>query len=128
MLQGTAVSDETIKDMGPNKLRRFWESARIELAEFDAPPVSYPTTRKEPADAPPQAEAPTAPEAEAPPIDDAPDPVAPGLSVKDLGGSWFEVTIDGESEKVRGRKALEDLVGTQEEVDELLAAGQEPSE
>jgi hypothetical protein len=36
---GSIVPDWVIKDMGGAKLRRFWESHRIELAEFDAPDV-----------------------------------------------------------------------------------------
>ncbi len=37
---GSLVPERVIKSMGPAKLRRFWESRRIELAEFEAPNVA----------------------------------------------------------------------------------------
>ncbi len=123
---GSIVPDEIIEDMGRVKLRRFWEAGRIELSEFEAPSIALPTRPmmkavRSPEEAsneqsPEQAPTEAAPEAEAVAADS-------GISVKSLGGPWFLVTIDGESEKVRGRKNLEAMVGTAEEVDALLIEG-----
>ncbi len=75
----------------PTKLRRFWESKRIELAEFEAPNVATGQAEPEP-DA------------------DALDPPE-GVTVTPGNGSWFTVgTADGDV-NVNGRRALERLLG-----------------
>ncbi|MGB5810110.1 MAG: hypothetical protein WBG86_06240 [Polyangiales bacterium] len=103
MVPGELVSDEIIEQMGRTKLRRFWESHAIELHEFEAPDTSRAAT---------QASAPAKPEASPPPVE-PPAAVSDDsdIEVEDLGGSWFSVTIDGESQKVRGKQAVEALTG-----------------
>jgi len=39
-MPGDLVTDEVAGEMGPNKLRRFWEASYIELAEFEEPEVA----------------------------------------------------------------------------------------
>ena len=78
----------------PAKVRRFWESQAIELAEFEAPNVA--TGQPEP-------------EENTVEIEGLPE----GIVVRKTGGPWFEVTdLDGDVHKVKGNKALEELVQT----------------
>ena len=41
---GSVIPPNIIESIGRKKLKRFWEAGRIELAEFDEPLVSLPTT------------------------------------------------------------------------------------
>lgn len=93
---GEALSDETVKRMGPAKLRRFWESQAIELAEdvvATRAAANFGTPEPAPIPDPPAA------------TEDA------EISINDLGGSWYEVTVNGEQSKVRGKQAVEALTG-----------------
>lgn len=75
----------------PTKLRRFWESRTVELAEFEDPDVA---TGQKPAMA-------TLDEMDLP----------EGVSVVSSKGSWFIVTTPlGDEMKVNGRKALNSLL------------------
>ena len=74
----------------PTKLRRFWESRRIELAEFDVPNVATGQVER------------TAPM----PDLDLPD----GVIVVRGKRSWFTVTTPDGEHKVNGQKALDALL------------------
>ena len=75
------------------KLRRFWESGWIELAEFDAPNVA--TGQVEPA---------VGDESELSP--------APNDARVERHGAWYVVTTaEGEQHRVRGKADLEALLG-----------------
>lgn len=78
----------------PTKLRRFWESQTIELAEFEEPDV---------ATGQPQVAL----------VADEPveiDPPIEGVSVTKGNGSWFIVSTDGDEVKVNGQRALDELI------------------
>ena len=76
------------------KLRRFWESNVIELAEFEAPNVA--TGQRE------SAMATTSETSET----DLPD----GVTVEKGKGSWFLVSTPDGVEKINGQKALNALL------------------
>lgn len=89
---GEPIPDEL--QAAPTKLRRFWESSTIELAEFEAPDVQ--TGQPQVA-----------------PVADEPveiDPPIEGVSVTKGNGSWFIVTTDGDEVKVNGQRALDELI------------------
>lgn len=116
---GDVLPDDVIRKMGVNKLRRLWQSGRIELQEFDAPPTAHPR---------PLGGAPAQPSGDPRPIA-APAGTIPSeggterdVSIKHVGGPWFIVTIDGTAHKVRGRAKAAELVGSKERVDLLLSA------
>lgn len=110
---GTVIPDEIIEEMGRAKLRRFWESHFIELAEFDEPDVMTgivpPSTEVEvPIEPSATVEIPVEGADGASSTDrELPD----GVTVENSGGGWYTVTIDGgEPERVRGHDALEALL------------------
>jgi hypothetical protein len=119
---GDVLPDDVILKMGVNKLRRLWQSSRIELHEFDAPQTSHPL---------PSGAAPERPSGDSQPLA-APAGTIPlegdterDISIKHVGGPWFIVTIDGTAHKVRGRAKAAELVGSKERVDLLLSSMRE---
>ena len=81
---GEVIPDELAANKA--KLRRFWESQWIELAQFDAPDVQ--TGQMETNGALPD-----------------------GVTVEKMGGSWYVVRLpDGTEKKVQGKRAVEDLL------------------
>jgi hypothetical protein len=119
---GDVLPEDVIQKMGVNKLRRLWQSSRIELHGFDAPPTAHPR---------PAGAALEQPSGEADPMA-APPGTMPSegdterdISIKHVGGPWFIVTIDGVDHKVRGRAKAAELVGSKERVDLLLSAMRE---
>lgn len=103
---GEVIPEDVIAEMGA-KVRRFWESNRIELADFSDGQYDFPvddpprTVEPVPVTAEPQGEPETASEADSEALPDG---------IEDLGGSWFAVTVDGETTKVRGRAAAEAML------------------
>ena len=85
---GDEIPQDVLDEMGPTKLRRLWESHRIELAEFDIP---NPRTGV---------------------VEKVPEPERPeGVVVTAIGGNWHSVTVDGgQPRKVRGAKGLQELM------------------
>lgn len=85
----------------PTKLRRFWESGRIELAEFEAPNVATGQPEK-------------------PRLDDLPEDVI----VEQLGGSWFLVRtpVEPDGVKVNGKRALAALLDNLRLLDDLQSS------
>lgn len=82
-----------VLQQNPTKLRRFWESQRIELAEFEAPNV---TTGRVAG-------------AEQDDLPDLPDGVV--VTRNRNQGSWFTVAVEGHAEvKVNGRRALTEFI------------------
>ena len=75
----------------PTKLRRFWESRRIELAEFEVPNVVTGQVEK--------------PAAPVPDLD-----LPEGVTVAKGKGSWFVVTTPGGKRMANGKKALAELL------------------
>lgn len=74
----------------PTKLRRFWESRRIELAEFEAPDVATGQAER---------------------VRSLGLDLPEGVTVVRGKGSWFVVTApDGHERRVNGRKALDKLL------------------
>jgi hypothetical protein len=108
--------------MGVNKLRRLWQSSRIELHGFDAPPTAHPL---HPGAAPEQPSGDPQPLAAAPGTMPSQGDTERDISIKHVGGPWFIVTIDGVDHKVRGHAKAAELVGSKERVDILLSAMRE---
>lgn len=116
---GDVLSDAVILKMGVNKLRRLWQSSRIELHQFEAPPTSHPLL---PGGAPGQPSGDPQPTAAPPGTAPSEGGTERNISIKHVGGPWFIVTIDGTEHKVRGRAKAAELVGSKERVDLLLSS------
>lgn len=82
---GDAIPKE-LQD-SPTKLRRFWESKRIELAEFEAPNVATGQRKKK----------------------SWPDGT---VSVTHLGGAWFAVKTPDDEFKFRGRANVDEYLAS----------------
>jgi len=91
---GDEVPPEIIEQMGPTKLRRFWEAHQIELHGFEDPDVG--TGQVEPA-----------PEKTDPATTEDDESELPlGVSVSGPVGGWYTIS-DGEgSYKARGKEKL----------------------
>ena len=101
IVAGGEVTPAQMLQMGKAKLRRLWDSERIELAEFD-----FPNPRTGVPDAPRSDE----------------DLLPNGVTVEALGGNWHAVKMNGSLvKKVRGSTRL------QATIDEI-AAEQDPGE
>lgn len=116
---GDVLSDDVILKMGVNKLRRLWQSSRIELHEFEAPQTSHPRPSGAALGQPSGDSQPLAAPAATPPSEGGTER---DISIKHVGGPWFIVTIDGTTHKVRGRAKAAELVGSKERVDMLLSS------
>ena len=88
---GELIPDE-LQD-APTKLRRFWESGTIELAEFEDPNVA--TGQVEVSHENEEVEI---------------DPPIEGVTVVKAKGSWFVVNTGEDEVKVNGQKALDALL------------------
>ena len=105
--------------MGVNKLRRLWQSNRIELHEFEAPRTAHPRL---PGAAPEQPLGDSKPQIPSTETIPSQGDRERDVSIKHVGGPWFIVTIDGTAHKVRGRVKAAELVGSKERVDILLSS------
>lgn len=97
---GEEIPPEIIKQIGPAKLRRFWESHFIELQGFEDPDVGTGQVAEVPTPEPVQT---TSGEFEVP----------EGVTVKGAGG-WYTVSDDGDGDpiRVRGKDQLQELLQT----------------
>ena len=122
--RGHRLSDEQVLAIGRTKIRRWWESKAIELADFADDAVARPQRDENRPETPRERQ--ESPERvdsnDAPPKADK----APEIAIQDVGGSWYSVTIDGETTKVRGRAAVEALIGRPFESDEADDASVAP--
>ncbi len=84
---GDDLPEELMKQ--PTKLRRFWESRRIELKDFEAPNVATGQTEDEQS---------KEPEGEV------------GVTVTKLKGPWYLVDTGLDKIKVKGKKARDQLL------------------
>lgn len=116
---GDVLSEDVILKMGVNKLRRLWQSSRIELHQFEAPPTTHPLR---PGAAPEHPSGDPQPTAAPPGTAPSEGDTERDVSIKHVGGPWFIVTIDGTAHKVRGRAKAAELVGSIERVDILLSS------
>jgi hypothetical protein len=96
---GSPIPEDLQK--APTKLRRFWESQTIELAEFEEPDVATGQPHQAKAAEPAKAET------EGEPVEGL-----EGVTVESLKGSWVLVRTPGEPAgiKVNGQKKLEELL------------------
>jgi hypothetical protein len=112
--RGHVLSDELVTKIGPTKIRRWWESRTIELAEF-----SEPRYQPEPHAAPEPAREPVSgdvaePQGEKSHPENGSVESSVGASengVEKIGGGYYRVTIDGETRRVRGSDAVTKLWG-----------------
>ena len=107
---GERITDEILEEMGRTKLRRFWESRVIELADLgnrDAWPDG------EGQSPPPAADVGAGGSSPSGDGDGSPDPLEnlpEDVSVEAGRGGWYTVTVDDEPTKVQGQAALEELI------------------
>jgi hypothetical protein len=105
---GEPIPEWILKEMGRTKLRRLWESRRIELAEFedaDAWPQGPPPDAAPPPESPSAAAADASlPEA----VTEVPDPLAlpAGVTLTKNGGGWYTLGTDIGDVKIQGKAKL----------------------
>lgn len=95
---GMPIPDVLVKL--PTKLRRFWESRVIELAEFDAPNVATGVVEKP--------EKVVYQEGQHIPVDG----LGPNVTIHKAKGSWFAITVGDKVHKVNGQKNLDEAIDT----------------
>jgi hypothetical protein len=117
VVPGEIVSEEILAQMGTAKLRRFWESGMIELAELENRDAWPEGEGESPPPAADVGDGGSSPSGDGDGSPDSLEDLPEGVSIKSGRGGWYTVTAGEAKTKVQGQAALEELIAKLRAVD-----------